>query len=76
MKQNDQRAVVWALGLLGRGLTHGNMGFLAALDYGATSTGLQLLLQPCLVRKSFQNSPSHRIFNRMYGALNIDKNKN
>jgi len=33
-------------------------------------------LRPCLVRKNFQDSPSHRIFDRMHGALNIDKNKN
>jgi len=26
--------------------------------------------------KFFQNSPSHRIFRRMYGVLNINKNKN
>ena len=34
------------------------------------------LIRPCLVRKNFQDSPSHRIFSRMYGALNIDENKN
>jgi len=33
-------------------------------------------LKPCLVRKIFQDSPSHRIFSRMYRALNIDENKN
>jgi len=33
-------------------------------------------LRPCLVRKNFQDSPSHRIFGRMHGALNKDKNKN
>ena len=33
-------------------------------------------LRPCLVRKNFQDSPSHRIFGRMHGALNIDENKN
>jgi hypothetical protein len=27
-------------------------------------------------RKNFQDSLSHRIFGRMYGALNIDENKN
>ena len=32
--------------------------------------------RPCLVRKNFQDSPSNRIFGRMHGALNIDKNKN
>ena len=26
--------------------------------------------------KIFQNSPSHRIFRRTYGVLNIDENKN
>ena len=26
--------------------------------------------------KIFQDSPSHRIFKRMYGVLNIDENKN
>jgi hypothetical protein len=36
-----------------------------------------LCLRPCLVRKFFfQNSPSHRIFGRMHGALNIDENIN
>ena len=33
-------------------------------------------VRPCLVRKNFQDSPSHRIFGRMHGVLNIDKNKN
>ena len=33
-------------------------------------------LRPCLVRKNFQDSPLHRIFGRMHGALNIDENKN
>jgi len=33
-------------------------------------------VRPCLVRKNFQNFPSHRIFVRMHGALNIDENKN
>jgi len=33
-------------------------------------------LRPCLVRKNFQDSPSHRIFGRMHGVLNIDENKN
>ena len=33
-------------------------------------------LIPCLVRKNFQDSPSHQIFDRMYGSLNKDKNKN
>jgi len=32
--------------------------------------------RPCLVRKNFQGSPSYRIFGRVHGALNIDKNKN
>jgi hypothetical protein len=27
------------------------------------------------IDKNFQNSPSHRIFERMHEALNIDKNK-
>ena len=26
--------------------------------------------------KNFQDSPSHRIFRRMHGVLNVDKNKN
>jgi len=26
--------------------------------------------------KNFQDSPSHQIFGRMHGALNIDQNKN
>jgi len=34
------------------------------------------LNRPCLVRKNFQDSPSHRIFGRMHEALNIDENKN
>ena len=34
------------------------------------------LSRPCLVRKNFQDSLSNRIFGRMHGALNIDKNKN
>ena len=29
-----------------------------------------------LVRKNFQDSPSHRIFGRMHEALNICENKN
>jgi len=33
-------------------------------------------LRLCLVRKNFQDSPSHRIFDRMHGALNKDENKN
>jgi len=33
-------------------------------------------LRSCLIRKNFQDSPSHRIFGRMHGALNIDENKN
>ena len=31
---------------------------------------------PCLVRKIFQDSPSHRILRYMHGALNIHENKN
>jgi len=37
---------------------------------------ITLPLWPCLVRKIFQDSPSHRIFGRMHEVLNIDKNKN
>jgi len=33
-------------------------------------------LRPCLVPKDFPDSPSHRIFVRMYGTLNVDENKN
>jgi len=33
-------------------------------------------LRPCLVRKIFQDSPSHRILRHMHEALNIDENKN
>ena len=33
-------------------------------------------LRPCLVRKIFQDFPSHRIFGRIHGELNINKNKN
>ena len=32
--------------------------------------------RPGLVRKNFQDFPSHRIFGRMHGALNINENKN
>ena len=36
--------------------------------------------RPCLLppkkHKNFQNFPSHRIFKRMHGVLNIDENKN
>ena len=36
--------------------------------------------RPCLVPKKFckkfSDSPSHRIFKRMHGVLNIDENKN
>jgi len=39
-------------------------------------THLARLPRPRLVRKNFQDSPSHRIFGRMHGVLNIDKNKN
>jgi len=38
--------------------------------------GFWVYLNKALVRKSFQDSPSHRIFDRMHGALNIDENKN
>jgi hypothetical protein len=31
---------------------------------------------PCLVRKNFQDFPSHRILGRMHVALNKDNNKN
>jgi hypothetical protein len=34
-KRNPVVMVVWALGLVACGLTHGNMGFLATIDYGA-----------------------------------------
>jgi hypothetical protein len=33
-------------------------------------------LRPCLVRKIFQDFPSHRILRYMHEALNIDENKN
>jgi len=33
-------------------------------------------LRPCLVPRNFQEYLSHRIFGRMYGALNIDKKNN
>jgi hypothetical protein len=36
----------------------------------------QTVGRPCLVRKNFQDSPSHRIFGRMHGVLNKDNNKN
>jgi hypothetical protein len=40
----------------------------------------QYVLRPCLLPpkkpKIFQDFPSHRIFRRMHGVLNIDENKN
>ena len=35
-----------------------------------------LPVRPCLVRKNFQDFPSHRIFGHMHRALNMDENKN
>jgi len=35
-----------------------------------------MIIRPCLIRKNFQDFPSHRIFSRMHGALNINENKN
>jgi len=37
---------------------------------------IEMIAWPCLVRKNFQDFPSHRIFVRMHRALNIDENKN
>ena len=37
---------------------------------------LLILTRPGLVSKIFQDFSSHRIFEHMHGALNIDKNKN
>jgi len=45
-------------------------------DWTLLALPCAFLLRPCLVRKNFQDYPSHRIFGRMHGALNIDKNKN
>jgi len=39
-----------------------------------TGTG-EVTYGPCLVRKIFQDSPSHRILRHMYGALNIYEKK-
>jgi len=36
----------------------------------------EYIVRPCLVRKNFQDSPSHRILRHMHGALNIHENKN
>jgi serine/threonine protein kinase len=33
-------------------------------------------LRPRLVTKNFQDSPSHRMFEHMHGALNVDEKKN
>jgi len=42
----------------------------------ANNTEMQLF-RPCLLpSKIFQDSPSYRIFRRMHGVLNINKNKN
>ena len=41
------------------------------------ATGLEMSESgPCLVRKIFKDSPSHRILRHMHGALNIHENKN
>jgi len=40
------------------------------------STQRNYTLRPCLVRKIFQDSPSHQILRHMHGALNINENKN
>jgi hypothetical protein len=33
-------------------------------------------LRTRLVLKNFQDSPSHRMFGHIHGALNVDENKN
>ena len=38
--------------------------------------GLGAKLRACLVRKFFQDSPSHRILRHIHEALNIGENKN
>ena len=43
---------------------------------GAGLVHAQPQLRLCLVRKNFQDFSSHRIFDRMHEALNIDENKN
>ena len=48
----------------------------ARSPFGLVSVTGTELVRPCLVRKNFQNSPSHRIFSRMHGTLNIDEIKN
>jgi hypothetical protein len=52
-----------------------NVGALASTLALAEQHSLSKL-RPCLVRKNFQDSPSHRIFDHMHAALNKDKNKN
>ena len=38
----------------------------------SVSTWCKLVeFRPCLVPKNFQDSPSHRIFGHMHGALNV-----
>jgi len=48
----------------------------ATIFPGTSSLADATTFRPCLVRKNFQDFPSHRIFGRMHGALNKDKNKN
>jgi len=43
---------------------------------GSTATAHTTRARPCLVRKIFQDFPSHRILRHMHGALNIHENKN
>ena len=49
---------------------------LAECQPNGTRCVVRAHLRPCLVRKNFQDFPSHRIFGRMHGALNTDENKN
>ena len=40
------------------------------------ASAAHIIASQVLVLKNFQNSVSHRIFDRMHGTLNIDENKN
>jgi len=50
---------------------------MCSIKYERNPNGTLLILtRPGLVSKIFQDFSSHRIFEHMHGALNIDKNKN
>jgi len=48
----------------------------ACVERFDVTENLKIFLVFGVVRKNFQDFPSHRIFGRMHGALNIDENKN